>query len=242
MHNTLNDNTELLQICRKYAKTCPPDVMISEPYLPYVPDAWNRVLVLAEAQQLAGPKSKKYLEWLKGLLPEKRIMRLPHDSDVVGVGPWDDGSIKLALCAMFPEYSPNETAVSNAVPWSCCTKQESNKNPSSEMIDVAVKFWRELLEAWHPKLDVVITVGKIAKQVIEKADEQVKVIALRSASRQCMNRAQGLFDKDDLLERYPEVRHAIEVLGLHPDQKPGQIFFACHAVSQARKHLARKKP
>ena len=92
--------------------------MVPEPYLPYLPDQWNGVLVLAEAQQLAG--AREYLRWLRGLPPEQRMIRLstPNPSGV-GVGPWDNGIVKLAVKAMMPDIQPEEVAVGNAVPWSC---------------------------------------------------------------------------------------------------------------------------
>ena len=115
-HSGITWSEDVLAVCRKWRETAPVEAMVREPYLPHVPENWNGVLVLAEAQQLAGAHT--YREWLNGLPSEQRMIRLSLKSpDGVGVGPWDNGIVKLALKAMLPEIDVEQTAVSNAVPW-----------------------------------------------------------------------------------------------------------------------------
>jgi hypothetical protein len=222
---------EVLAVCRRFRDAAPSEAILPEPYLPYIPTDWNGILVLAEAQHLAG--DTKYRRWLTDQSSEDRMRRLPNAPDSVGVGPWDNGRLPLALKAAFPDIQVDQVGVSNAVPWSCCKPNDTNKNPTKAMRQAAVEFWKALLPAWQPEMKRVITVGKIARQVMEAVGPDAPLLVLRSASPRYVNQVMRLFWQDDLLGRYGEVAEAADALGKKPDE--GDIFFACHAVSRAAK-------
>ena len=233
------NSSAVMAVCRKFTGAAPAKVTVPEPYLPYVPDPWNGILVLAEAQQLAS--ANEYREWLLGLSSDERIRRLYLRSpDNIGVGPWDDGSIKLGLLAMLPELRLTEVAVSNAVPWSWA-KGRSNQNPTEEMQKIAAAFWRELLTAWRPEIRCVVAVGKPAQSVMTASEVKTQIVPLASSSRNFMGRVRWLFDPDDLLRHYPDVQRATEAVGIRLEgdkEFHNKVFFACHAVSVGRQKLA----
>jgi len=123
-----------------------------------------------------------------------------------------------------------ETAVSNAVPWSRRKDDGTNANPSPEMIGWAVAFWKDMLPLIRPSR--IITAGRVAQTVITLADPSAEYCrsCLRLPSPQAMSRVSGMFRKEDLLARYPEVRQVGE---RHPEWESSlnKVFFACHAVS-----------
>src|SRR5687767_623342 len=89
----------LVEVARKHILPSDTPVVFQEPYVPYVPDNWNRVLLLAEAQNLSD-SSKDYVAYLRARTQDERICRLGGSNDI-GVWPWDDGSLKLAIEAAF---------------------------------------------------------------------------------------------------------------------------------------------
>lgn len=220
----------LLNICQKVEGPDPTKVVISEPYIPYVPKKWNEILVLAESQNL---NHDEHVQYLKSLTRMDRMRRLYLEQDEVGVGPWDDGSLKLAVEAAF-EVVAAETAVSNAVPWSQRTGS-ANANPEPALQNLSSVLWREMLDILKPKL--VICSGDIAENVIKMTDssgDKINIKKLRLPSAQAL-KSSVMFDENDLLRRYPEVK---QVLDRHPkwgegtpSEKRNKIFFACHAVS-----------
>ena len=68
------------------------------------------------------------------ILSADRIQRLKEDPTTKGIGvqPWDDGSLKLAVEAAL-DLRVDETAVSNAVLWSITTEDGENANPTLEL-------------------------------------------------------------------------------------------------------------
>ena len=228
---------EAVNLCREFADRAPDGVIFPEPYLPYVPAKWNGVLVLAEAQNLGNPEAGHVL-WLEGLPPEERIKRLyiAHSlGQDLGVGPWDNGITKLALKAMTPNLCLNKVAVSNAVPWSCRGEGVANVNPTAEMKDMAVDFWRELFAIWRPELKALILLGKVASDVMTRTGAGDDALELRLPVPQNLYRSCGMFDQGDLLTRFPEVRRAADELGVTPNLS--EVFFACHAVSLGKQRF-----
>ena len=222
---------DLLALCKNYKKSdIVTKIVIEEPYIPYIPPNWNRILVLAESQNLS-LSSEEYVKALRKLDSEDRMKRLGLNGLCrgIGVGPWDDGSLKLAIEAALG-VSEKETAVSNAVLWS---QRDSKRNatPDEDLKKLSSTLWREMLDILKPKL--VICSGNTAYTVIKKAGwSENKIKRLRLPSPMAMNRVSGMFDEDDLLRRYPEVKKA---LGIHPEwgkqNRKNKVFFACHAVS-----------
>ena len=223
---------KLTEVCLRHVLNDDMDVVIPEPYIPYIPERWNGTLVLAESQNL-GKRSSGYCAWLMGVDQNTRIRRLGL-YDGVGVQPWDDSSLKIALEAALC-ISAGETAVSNAVLWSQTDERSRNRNPSALLSERSSSLWSEMLQIL--KVKHIVTAGKIADKVItsalQKSDMQLRHTILRLPSPQALSRISGMFKDADLLRRYPEVCTVIEA---NPDwvskQRRNKIFFAYHAVSQ----------
>ena len=219
----------LLVCCRRYILASD-NVVIREPYIPYVPDEWNGVLVLAESQNLSSSNSE-YVEHLRSLTEEQRMMRLGIDNDgEVGVYPWDDGSLKLAVEVAFSKKA-ERTAVSNAVLWSQRGDSGQNVTPDGKLKDLSAKLWTEMLGILNPEL--VICSGNVAESIITTTTWSGDRRKLRLPSPTAMSRISGMFEEDDLLRRYPEVK---TVINTHPEwldkgYRKNKIFFACHAAS-----------
>ena len=206
-------------------------IVIREAYIPYIPPQWNGYLVLAESQNLANTKD---VQNPKILTSQEQMNRF---SDGPAVGPWNDGSLPCAIEAAFPLNSC-KTAVSNAVPWSRTTPDgRQNQTPSKTMKDKAVRFWEDLLplmKLMKPKLTHIITAGKVAQKVLERAAPEghycLKSVWLPSP--RAMSPKSGMFDVEDLLRRYPEVHRVVQS---KPEwfqtYKRNKVFFACHVVS-----------
>lgn len=231
MDHVLKD--KLLSICRSAILKTTTEETLPEPYVPFVPDDWNGGLVLAEAQN-HGAKSREYLEWLRGLSSKDRMLRLYKHGDKLGCQPWDDGSLKFAL-ACVSDSAPERWAVGNAVLWSRVHDSGRNDNPSERMTENSVRLWMEYLKVLKP--NVVVTAGKVASTVMDKAGCQGVRLSLLLPSPMNLRRMSRLFDTEDLLARYPEVKRALKnhenlICGVDRHNK---IFFACHAVSIARK-------
>ncbi len=232
-----------MAVCRlhQWPEDRPEEVIVPEPYLPFVPRDWNGVLVLAESQHLAG--KNRYRERLDAYSSDQRILRLllQDEKGHVGVGPWDeeDAIIKLALKAMLPAIRTEQVAVGNAVPWSREDSKGRNANPSKLMQQASVEFWRDLWGVWSEKPRVIFPLGRIARNVTEKADLPNR-IPLRLPSPNNINRICGMFNKDDLLRRYPEVRQAGKDLGV--ELKLSNVFFACHALSLGKNKFQELDP
>jgi hypothetical protein len=221
---------EVLAVCRAWRDRSPAQAIVPEPYVPYVPRGWNGILVLAEAQQLA--RADTYRQWLEGIAPDQRMVRLgQRQAGEVGVGPWDDGIIKLAVKAVLPDVDLGAVGVGNAVPWSRRSPQGTNLNPSDEMVQAAIGFWKDLLAAWQPTIRLTFLLGKVA-DTVGKAAGLPNRVCLRLPSPNNINRICGMFGQADLLARYPEVQRAADSLGSKPTLS--DVFFACHAVSLGR--------
>lgn len=203
------------------------NVVIREPYIPYIPPVWNGCLVLGEAQNLSNTNGA-YVRRLQALSSRDRMNRFANGP---AVAPWNDGSLTCAIEAAFGLNS-SEAAVGNAVPWSQVTPDGNNRNPSKEMEEKAALFWKELLPLIQPAR--IITAGKVAERVLRRADPGMRHDrkSVRLPSPMAMSRISGMFDVDDLLRRYPEVQRVVqgkpEWFRTHRRSK---VFFACHAVS-----------
>ncbi len=229
----MNVHQQLIEICKEYILPAGENVVISEPYIPYIPDKWNRLLILAESQNLSF-SNINYVETLSNMTIEGRIQRLGVSSDYVGVYPWDDGSIKLAVEASL-KVQAIEVGVSNAVLWSQRGSNKENINPDLNLQVRSSEIWSKLLPILDP--NVVVCCGKIALQVIKKSNWKGKVIHFRLPSKSAMSRVSGMFNETDLLNRYPEVSTVVDK---HPHWLDGgyklnKIFYACHAVSSQTK-------
>lgn len=121
----------LAAACMEFAAPPGVDVVVPEPYIPYVPPDWNGTLVVSEAQNLAGGTS--YVQRILAAAPAERVQRLYWEGSTdLGIAPWDDGTLKLAVAATWPLLSPDGFAVSNAVLWSQ-TSGARNINPEEAL-------------------------------------------------------------------------------------------------------------
>jgi len=239
-----NQKEALLDVCRKHCYQNAQNSLVPEPYLPYMPENWNGILILAEAQT----PYPNYWEKLKVLDSMGKMTRLGRkelqDKEArIGIGPWDDRTIKLALQAVFNGakigLKLEDVAVSNAVPW---TKKTTGKNVTpdkEEMQAKAAEFWKDIFDVWKPDLKVLVVLGNIAESVMTKAGVlsdskyEEKKLKLRLPSRRAINRVSGIFSCDDLKARFPEVQKALDTLKMNKEEKQYKmkVFFACHAVS-----------
>ena len=236
----------IIQRSQLRLKNC--DLVFEEPYIPYLPDNWNKFLILGEAQNLSSVsnENKDYIEMLKKRDREYRIKRLgkyPKNYEhKIGVGPWDDNSLKLAFASIFGNGSIDQVSVSNAILWSVVDKNK--RNPSSklkgetEFKELSEKLesrsrdiWIEFIKIMEPKY--IIATGKVAHQVIQESIQGIEY--LEWAHPAFIRRISFLFDEGDLLKRYTEVDNAIKALKLNEDKEfRNKVFYACHCVSKSR--------
>ena len=230
---------QLIGVCRNHILSTDIDVVIKEPYVPFIPDDWNGILVLAESQNLSKTNAG-YVDYLKSLTITERFFRLT-DPDDLGIQPWDDGSLKLAIQSAF-NIRAMGTAVSNSVVWSQVTQEGNNANPSGKLVELSSRFWDELLLLINPKH--IVTSGNIAHGVIENVEQgSWKHTKLRLPSPKAMSRVSGMFPEKELLSRYPEVK---KVINEHPEfvnggHRQNKIFFACHAVTIVKANEAQRR-
>lgn len=223
---------KLLSICKDFQLPDPNAVIINDPYIPFVPENWNGVLVLAESQNLSS-QHDKYVKKLLSASVTERLERLYWHGDGIGVYPWDDGSLKLAVASALG-LDISSTAVSNAVLWSQRGGAQQNINPAVNLQSLSSELWAQMLEVLKPKL--IICSGNIADSVVHSTGWTGDRIKLRLPSRTAMSRVSGMFQEEDLLIRYPEVQSVIEKHSglLDGGYRRNKIFFACHAVSLYR--------
>lgn len=232
----LKDN--LLTVCDKFSipqEICiENNIVFKEPYIPYFPNKWNRIIVLSESQNLS-KRNKTYVDKLEQLDTKGRFLRLYSQKKIIGVGPWDDGTLKLAIASILSDKRFYNTAVSNAVVWSQIDEKGNNKNPEKYLLEKSTEFYEEIFPIINP--EIIVCVGKIAKSVIQRLEYKCKKVFLRSTSKLFLSKISGMFDTIDLLQRYPEVS---EVLDKYPDlhikkHEINKIFYACHALSISKK-------
>ncbi|HAX62183.1 MAG TPA: hypothetical protein DCX95_06510 [Elusimicrobia bacterium] len=183
----------LIKICEGEILVDCMDAIFPEPYIPYIPDKWNGVLVLAEAQNLA-KSNDDYVATLKAMNTRQRIERLYYavkTENRVRIQPWDDGSLKLAVAAALTK-NPEETAVSNSVMWSLRQKNGVNRNPSKYLKVKSSNIWAKLLKEIKPK--IVLTAGAVARSIIQPIWPLQKQVNLRLPSPIAMGILAGQTD------------------------------------------------
>jgi hypothetical protein len=74
------------------------------------------------------------------------------------------------------------------------------------MTDNSIKVWSEYLKVLKPRL--IVAAGKVASTVMDKARCQGARLSLLLPSPMNLRRMSRLFDTEDLLARYPEVKRA----------------------------------
>lgn len=90
------------------------------------------------------------------------------------------------------------------------------------------------------KPERIVTVGKVARDTLRATVAQTGIeaglIDWRSASPNYIGRIKGMFSKEDLLKRFPEVAEVVEKRSeWHRNgYESNKVFFACHAVSKTK--------
>ena len=227
----------LIDLCKSFKHEWNSSIIVETPYIPYIPENWNGYLVLAEAQNLNYGAYADYTDAQKicRLYPDQDSLKCYTVNDSfpkLDIYPWDDGSIPLALKAAL-DLNPYETAVCNACFWSQ-RKGGANDNPNEEMRQQSIELWKAMWSILDSNVKHVITCGSIAASIFDFAKE--KRMKLRLPSKTAMSRVSGMFKKEDLLMRYPEVKKAYDEL-FNDNEVPfalNKIFFACHAVSSLK--------
>lgn len=167
-----------------------------------------------------------------------RIDRLYNKDGIRHVGPWDDGHLKMAVELL--GFDPERTAVSNAVPWTIKDGKQ-NRNPDGQLIECAKRFWSDIMPELSiaEGLELVITVGKVARQVMEAGNLSgaFTLLPLASSSTNLFGRVAWLFDAQDLLARYPEGKSI--AFRYFPTPSAPTVLFACHVLSMKAKYATR---
>ena len=217
------------------------------PYAPYIPKNWNKILVLGGSQKIkaANNGKKEYRESLMDLSENEMIFRLGNPvvtykkpDQFIGVEPWDNGYLKIAMISCFPESRLDEYGISNAIPWEM---SKDNKNWNILLNNKSTKFWKVLFSILKPKY--VITVGNDALYTIlvcyPRKEMKFKFFNLMAPLAPIGSR--GIFNESDLYFRYPEVRYAIEtnpkIIKRSDPNWRRYVFFAAHAVSKIKSQL-----
>ncbi len=98
---------KLIKVCENHILSASALAVVREPYFPFVPKGWNGVLVLVDSQYVSNDNDI-YMDWLKNLSSCDKMKRLYLGKDSVGIQPWDDGTLKLAVESF--NYNASETA------------------------------------------------------------------------------------------------------------------------------------
>ncbi|MEI6900016.1 MAG: hypothetical protein WCL00_09060, partial [Bacteroidota bacterium] len=241
--------TTLMQVCKKH-RIAPyeysnyhgePARYNIFPYAPYIPNNWNGILVLGTSQNISvsNKGNAEYRQSLLDALDDDLILRLGNQyvsqqkpDKFIGVAPWDEGFLKLAMLACFPEFKAGQFGVSNAYPWEL-SKDDRNKNIFLEFKSIA--FWKDILPVLQPKH--IICAGDAATMVI-RLTYYWRTEGCRwhnILGYKYFTYIQRLFDADDILDRYPEVKNAIKsnpsLIHRTKRDKAYYILYAAHAVS-----------
>ncbi|PWJ61957.1 hypothetical protein SAMN05720473_11334 [Fibrobacter sp. UWB15] len=225
----------LVDICQNGRYNGSTAVVESIPYIPYIPENWNGILVVAEAQNMSEKLYKNCTELQKicRLYPDKDCSK-NHDASKglfpeLDVGPWEDGSIPLALKAAIKKFDPFKTAICNACLWSL-RDGDKNVNPNKEMRELSKELWRKMLPALGSTVKQIICCGSVAASIFDFEEAKSKRTCLRLPSPNAMSRVSGMFREEDLFERYPEVKNVFAEFK-DTTHRQNKIFYACHAVS-----------
>lgn len=252
--------SKLLQICKKHKIS---DLEIPEygkelkkydkfPFAPYIPKYWNKILVLAESQQLRGLNdgNQGYVQSLLEADDEDLIFRLGNfnitrtkPEEQIGISPWDEGYIKLAMLSSFPEFTIDQFGVSNAVPWHL---DKDNKTQAALLNRKSIAFWKDILPVLKP--EIIICTGVIADSIITDtgycSNNICHQIHIRSAS-QLHFVAKKTYRWKDWLDKNPAMKELFEnnndLIESSIDPKRYFVWYAAHAVSQIRPALNKIK-
>lgn len=199
---------------------------------------WDGVLVVAIAQNLSDTYAQ-YRTILEQLHSSEQFVTvwdrlnqnlLPVDGEI-GIGPWDDGTMKLAVASVLGADEPQKVAVSNAIPWS------PKAGSGSELLDddmkaAAIRFSSDILTNLRPTK--VLALGAKARDVMKPtANGRMPVIDMPGPFIRLYN--QGYKMKPErLLQAFPEVARALSALRgrIRIANEDMAIHCACASVSR----------
>lgn len=238
---------KLVKICLDYGVyQGSTEVVVDFPYIPYVPENWNGVLVVAEAQNLN-------VGAYANCSDEQKICRLYPNYDktqsyavngpfpILDVKPWEDGSIPLALKAAL-DLNPYKTAVCNACLWSLRLGNK-NENPNDEMQNQSGTLWKKMWDILKTYVQKIVCCGGIAWSIFDFVEDDRKD-RLCHPSKKLLNPISGMLKEEDLLKFYPDVKSAYDELKYEQygiNHKQNKIFYASHAVSWLKKNSERNE-
>jgi hypothetical protein len=228
------------------------NLIFAEPYIPYIPDQWNGLLVLSESQNLASHQN--YIDFLSKLNSSEKIQRLYNSKNnlSLGVGPWDDGSLALAVEAAL-DLSYHKTAVSNAVLWS--KGGPINQNPSRHMIYRSIDYYKTIFETLKPIQ--ILSIGKQAEYIANKSINLIKnikcnIIYLQHPSPRNQWRlyqklntipnlknltAENLIEQDtkiqEIFKNYKEIKEAIYKKS-HKNTTKNKILYSYYSINELK--------
>ena len=229
----MNTSHKLFNICQRHILKDQTLTRVPEPYIPFVPKNWNGTLVLAEAQNLS--INGKYFQWLSSLTTDERIYHLAAN-DQVGIQPWDDGSLKLAVESALG-IQADKTAVSNGVLWSLVDGKGNNKNPTTELMRHSQAVWAEMFALWKP--EHIVTAGAVAARVLagvfKNLNYKPRFTVWPLPSPRVLSPISKTVNEERLLRRFPEVTKAINANPTWVDgiNRKNKILFSCLAVAAA---------
>lgn len=216
-------------------------VVIPEPYVPHFPadpETWNGILVVAEAQNLSDKVAhyrSKLLDLSRNGRSEELCDRLNlplfKDGEEIGIGPWDDGTIKLSLACIRGLEAVDRVAVSNAVVWSS-SEGGSSEHLRREMVDASVRFWRGMLGVLRPK--EILAFGATARNVMSRAGyPKDQLLSLPGPFGRALQIGFKM-DVSRLLQGFPEVTEVLDsALGaFRIKNEQLAIHCACASVSR----------
>jgi hypothetical protein len=260
MYSITELREELVSVCEKAKVDLSEqdNLAIKTPYIPYIPDPWNGCLVLCEAQNLSDTNKdfrQKYIdaenkdnfpELIRRLYPSKNF---GVEVDNLGIGPWDDGRVKVALACAF-DIDWKKTGVSNAVLWSAYSKKR-NYTPNSVMLKKSIPIWKAMLDILQQNgLTRVITCGSVARNLIDNLPQLTSIEITRlcfPAMRVIKNRKRqpGIIieSKDIILNKYEIIKRKLEspvwgentIKELNKSEiKDIAVVYACYAIQKAK--------
>jgi hypothetical protein len=221
------DREALFGICARHHLPATIPAVVPEPYIPYIPEDWNGILVLAEAQNLSDT-NRAYREKLLAADTRLRYGRL---GPIYGIGiePWADGTMPFAVEAAFG-VDPKQCAISNAIPWSQAVGR-TNVTPATAMIRAAAPFLLEVLRELRP--NTVLVCGKRSQWVFDEMRlcEAPPWRLIRANSASPLGTAQLIreFPLQQVEQRFPSVATLMKKYSSSRYWK-NRVAFACHVV------------
>ena len=188
----------------------------------------------------SGNSNSRYVRYFEKQGPVHRIRRLygSPERGEIGVGPWDDGSLKLAIVAV--TNNPRvlgKVALSNAVLWSSYkegSKGGRNLLPPREFIKLSKDLWERFLKILEPEKVVAVgtTANSILRNTLYGKSKKDQVIHWHHPA--FFRRIHTAFKAEDMKEWvFGRVREACNKLGAEFEEY--QKLFACHALIRSRK-------